>query len=107
GVLVLRGALASADDRAGVSHTATRRRSLASNEADDRLRNIGFDEFGGALFGVAADFADHYDGMSLGIFVEHANGVEEGRPDDGIAADANARRLADAEARELINSFVG
>ena len=35
------------------------------------------DELGGLLFGVAADFADHDDGVRVGIVVEQANGIEE------------------------------
>src|SRR5258708_19096106 len=58
GVLVPGGALASADDGAGVAHTAAWRRGLPGDEADDGLFHVGFDEFGGALFGVAPDFAD-------------------------------------------------
>src|SRR5712664_116282 len=107
GVLVLRGALAAADDGAGVAHAASRRSGLAGDEADDGLLHVGLDPFRGALFGVAADFANQDDGVRVRIVVEKLDGVEERRTDDGIAADANAGGLADAELRQLMNGFVG
>src|SRR5712664_3582262 len=83
GVFVLGGALAAADDRAGVAHAAS--------------RGSGF----------AADFANQNDGMRFRIGVEELNGVEERGADDGIAADADASGLADAELRQLMDGFVG
>ena len=50
---------------------------------------------GGLLFGVAADFADHHDGVGVGVFVEELDGVGVGGADDGVAADADAGGLAD------------
>jgi len=44
--------------------------------------------------GVAADFADHNDGVRVRIFAEEPDGVEERRADEGIAADADAGGLA-------------
>jgi len=70
---------------------------LAGDEADDGLLHVGLDPLRGALFGVAADFADHNDGVRVRIVVEKLNGVEERSADDGIAADADAGGLADAE----------
>src|SRR5258708_2326512 len=106
GVLVFRRALASADDRSGVAHAAARRRGLSGDETDNRFLYAGFDEFGGDFFRVPADFADHDDGMRVGIVVEQVNRVEERGADDGIAADADAGGLADAETRELVHGFV-
>src|SRR6266702_408595 len=99
-VLVPGGALAAADNRASMAHAASRRRSLPGNEADNRLLHIGFNPFRRAFFGVAADFTDQDDGLRAGIIVEKLDGIEEGRADDGIAADANA------EARQLVDGFV-
>src|SRR6267142_2368201 len=107
GVLVLGGALAAADDRAGVAHAASRRSGLAGDEADDGLLYVGLDPLRGSLFGVAADFADHNDGVRVRIVVEKLDGVEERRADDGIAADADAGGLADAEFGQLVYGFVG
>src|SRR5260370_42157703 len=105
-VLVPGGALTAADNRASVAHAASRRRSLPGDEADNRLLHIGFDPFRSALFGVPADFTDQDDGLRAGLIVEKLDGIEEGRADDGIAADADAGGLANAEARQLVDGFV-
>src|SRR4029077_6417494 len=105
-VLVFGGALATADDGSGVAHAAAWRRGLSGDETDDRFFYVGLNEFGGALFGIAADFADEDDGVGFGIVVEHSNGFEEGSADDGVAADADAGGLADAEAGELVDGFI-
>src|SRR6266852_741188 len=107
GVFVFCGALASADDGAGVAHAAARRSGLPGDETDDRFFYVDLDPFGGAFFGVATDFADQNDGVSVGIFVEHFDGIEKRRADDGIAADADASGLADAEFGELVHGFIG
>src|SRR5260370_32784830 len=106
GVFILGSALAAADDGAGMAHAAPRRSGLAGDEADYRLFHIDLDPLGGALFGVAADFADQNNGVRLWIIVEKLDGVEERRADDGVAADADAGGLANAEFGELMNGFV-
>ncbi len=65
------------------------------------------DELGGDFFGVASDFADHHDGMGVGICVEQLDGIEESGTDDRVAANADAGGLPDAEARELVDGFIG
>ena len=50
------------------------------------------------LFRVAADFADHHDGVRIGIRIEKLDGIEKRGADDRIAADADAGGLADARA---------
>ena len=99
-------AVPAADDRAGVTHAAARRRGLSGDESDDRLLHMLLDELRRNFFGVAADFADHHDRVRVGIVVEHANRIEKAGADDRIAADADARRLPDAELRELADRFV-
>jgi len=42
-----------------------------------------------------------------GSLLKKLDGVEERRADDGIAADADAGGLADAELRQLMDGFVG
>src|SRR5260370_15802980 len=106
GVFILGSALAAADDGAGMAHAAPRRSRLAGDKADDRLFHIDLDPLGGALFGVAADFADQNNRVRLWIIVEKLNGVEKRRADDGVAADADAGGLANAELGELMNGFV-
>src|SRR5882762_10852100 len=107
GVFVFGSALPAADDGAGVAHPATRRRRLPGDEADDGLLHIGLNPFGGALFRVAADFADQNDGVGVRIIVEKLDGIEKRSADDGIAADADAGGLADAELRQLMDGLIG
>src|SRR5713226_9339119 len=107
GVSIFCRALASADDRAGVAHAAARRSGLAGDEADHGFPHVRFDEFRSAFFGIAADFADHHDGVRIGIVVEEADRVKERCADDGIASNADAGGLADTETRELVHRFVG
>ena len=106
GVFVFGGALASADDGAGVAHAAAGRRGLAGDETDHRFFYVGFNPLGGGFFGVAANFADQDDGVRVGIVVEKAHRVEKRCADDGIAADADTGGLADAKTGELIHGFV-
>ncbi len=58
------------DDGAGVPHAASGGRGLAGHESHHRLLHVGFHVGRGGLLGVAADFADHHDGVRLGVFVE-------------------------------------
>src|SRR5215467_10468610 len=107
GVFILRGALTAADDRACVPHAAAWRRSLACDEADHGLFHVGFDPCRSLFFRVAADLANQNYGVGVGIVVEKLDGIEKRRADDGIAADADASGLADAEKRQLVDGFVG
>jgi hypothetical protein len=107
GHLLGRRALAAGDDRAGVAHAAARRRRLAGDEADDRLLEPARDELGGLFLGAAADLADEHDRLGLGVLGEEPQGVDEGRADERVAADADAGGLAEAEQRELVDRLVG
>ena len=82
-----------------MAHAAARRGGLSSNETDDGNLHVGFDPCGSLFFGVAADFANQNDGVRVGILAENFDGFEKGRADDGIAADADAGGLTDAEKR--------
>src|SRR5688500_9594960 len=68
--LVLRRALATRDDRAGVTHALARRRRLAADERGARLPHVLLDELRGALLGVATDLADHEDRRGARILRE-------------------------------------
>src|SRR5258708_34243198 len=68
--LLSRSALAAGDDRAGVSHAASRRRSLSGDEADDRLLHMRLDKLRGSTLRVATDFSDHDPGSGLRIPVK-------------------------------------
>jgi hypothetical protein len=77
------------------------------NEADHRLLDVLFHEGRRGLLGVAADLADHHDGVGVRIFVEQPDGVHEIRADDRVAADADAGGLADAELVNWPHRFIG
>ena len=64
-------------------------------------------ELGRLLLGVAADLAHHQHGVGVRVVLEHQEGVDEARPVDRVAADADAGALADAEVRELPDPFIG
>src|SRR5437879_13341374 len=83
GILVLRGALTAADDRASMTHAAARRRSLAGNETDDGNLHVRLDPLRSLFFGVAPDLRSQDDGGRVGIFVEKFDGVEERRSEEG------------------------
>ena len=81
-ILVGSGAGTAGDDGAGVTHAASGRRGLAGDESDDRLLHVLLDVCGRGLFGIAADFADHDDGVGIGIVIEEADGIDEVGADD-------------------------
>ena len=75
GVFVFGGALAAADDGAGVAHAAAGRRGLAGYEADYRLFYVGFDPLRSGFFRVSADFADQDDRVCVGVVIKKAHRV--------------------------------
>ena len=78
------------------------------NEARHGFLDLGFaDEFGGIFFGGAADFADHDDGLGLGVGQKHFQNVDEFRALDRIAANANGGGLAKAFLGGLEHCFIG
>src|SRR5438445_610147 len=106
-VFFFRRARAAADDGAGMTHAASGRRSLSGDEANHRLAHASPNEFRGLLLGIAADLADHDDGMRIGIIVEEAHGIQKRCADDGIAANANAGGLSYAQVHELADGVGG
>src|SRR5712691_334093 len=105
---LLRGrALAAGDDGAGMTHAEARRRGLPADEADHRLLHMRSHEGRRLLLRGAADLADHHDGLGLGIVLEEAEDVDEAGAIDGIAADPDAGRLAEAALGELVDHLVG
>src|SRR5881396_3490283 len=89
------GAFAAADDRAGVTHTAAGWSGGAGDEAGDGFAAAFLDPRGGFFLFGAADLADYDDAVRLRVVVEHFDDVQVGRAVDGIAANADARGLAD------------
>src|SRR5947209_2777646 len=98
-VFVFGGALPAADDRARMAHAAAWRRGLPRDKSNHRLSHMRLDELGGALFRVPANFANQNNRARLRVVIEHLNGIQKRRADDRIAANPNARGLADSQAR--------
>ena len=59
------------------------------------------------LLGRAADLADQHDRLGVGVVREQLQDVEERRPDDRVAADPDAGRLADAGVGHRLDRLVG
>src|SRR5271157_1868701 len=87
--LVGGGALAAADDGAGMAHAAAWGRGLPSDEAYYRLLHMLLDELGGGFFGGTAYFANEDDGFGFQVVVEEAQRIDVRGADDGVATDSN------------------
>src|SRR5438445_13112886 len=105
--LVLSGAGAAGNNRARVAHAAARGCGDARDEADNGLLYLAaLDEIGGFFLGRAADLADHDDRLSLVILEEEPEHIDEIGAVDGIAADADAARLAEPCRRRLRDGLI-
>ena len=78
-----------------MAHLLAGRCREAGDVGDDGLGDVLGDEVGGALFGVAADLADHDDQLGLRVVLEQGEDVDEVGADDRIAADADDRGVAE------------
>src|ERR1051325_10373599 len=85
-------ALSTGNDGAGMAHTPPWRRRDSGDEADHRLFHVLLYELRGFLFSIAADLADHYDRMSLGVLLEQRQYIDEACAINRIATDTNTRR---------------
>src|SRR5919109_4843924 len=94
-------------DRAGVAHGLSRRRGEAGDVADHRLGDVLGDVVGAPLLLVAPDLADHDDQLGLRVVLEEGDDVYEGGADDGVAADPDDRRVAEAALGQLVADLVG
>src|SRR5687767_1810537 len=90
-----------------MAHAATRRRRNAGDESYDRLLDVLLYELCRLLLCRSTDLADHQNRIGLRIVIEQSDSVDEARPVDGIAADADARRLAEADIGKLAHCLVG
>ena len=90
-----------------MAHAAARRCCRSGDKSGDRFFAVFLDPLGGFLLGGAADLADHDDAARVGVVVEELDDVEVRAAGDGIAADADAGRLAKAVAGELPHRLVG
>ena len=105
---VRRRALAAGDDGTGMAHALARRRLTPCDEGGDGLvRHVLLDPLRRVLFGRAADLTDDEDGVGVGVVLKELERVDEVRALDGVAADADGGRLADACVRELEGCLVG
>jgi hypothetical protein len=109
--LVAGGALATGDDCAGVAHAAARGRGAAGDKADDRLGVLArlvvlLEELGSVLLHRAANLANDDDTLGPGVVEEDAEGVDVGRAGEGVTADANDERLAQADVGRLGDGLV-
>ena len=91
-----------------LTHPPTRRSSHTSNESDDRLTRVAIirPPLGRILLGAAADLADHDDPVRLRIVAEFHQTIDEVRPVERIAADPDARRLAQSGDGRLMHGLV-
>src|SRR6185295_13408741 len=102
-----RGALAAADDGAGVAHAASRRGCRARDESRDGLLAVFLDPLSGFFFRAATDLTNHDDALRLRVVVEELDYVEMRRAIDRVATDADAGALANVTTGELPHRFVG
>src|SRR5579871_4116777 len=100
------GPFSAGDDGTGVAHPFAGRRRLPGDERGDRLRHLGPRELGGRLLRRAADLAHHQYRAGAGVRLEARQAVDEVHSLDRITADADARRLADPELRQLVDALV-
>src|SRR5699024_9109739 len=89
------GSRGTGDDGAGVAHGLALGRGEAGDVADDRLGHVVLDEGCGALFGVAADLADHDDGFGVRVGLEGFESIDVRGADDRVSADADGGREAE------------
>src|ERR1700733_13701358 len=67
---VFRFSRSARNDRARVAHSSSWRRGLSGDESNHRLLDVRLDVLRRGLLGVAADLADHHDGVRIFIFIE-------------------------------------
>src|SRR5690606_30667297 len=97
---------AAGDQGTCVTHTLSRRRRNTSDKSDNRLLHVVLRPLGSVDLVRTTDFADHDDGVGIGVFVEHLQDVDVLEAVDGIATDTNGGRLTQAQLGQLGNSFV-
>ena len=90
-----------------MTHALARRRLTACDEGGNRLvLHVLLNPLRSVLFRRAADLTDHQNSVGVRIILEKLQSVDEVRSLDGVAADADRRRLADARVRELEGSLI-
>lgn len=101
--------LTTADDGTGVTHTATRRGTDTSDEADRGLvvLVVGLDELGSILLGTTTNLTNHDDTLGLGVLEEDAQAVDEVGTGEGVTTNTNNERLTKTSLGGLVHSLVG
>mmetsp|Transcript_70039 Transcript_70039/g.200728 ORF Transcript_70039/g.200728 Transcript_70039/m.200728 type:complete len:230 (-) Transcript_70039:437-1126(-) len=106
--LVLGTALAACDDGARVAHASAWRRGDAGDEGDHRLVGlvVGLQPLGSVLLGASANLTDHDDTFCRRVVHEALEAIDEVGAVEGVAADADASRLAKAGLRRLVHRLI-
>src|SRR5690348_15544149 len=89
-----------------MTHALTRRRGDARDVSDDRLCNEPVNETRGRFLVAAADLADEDDSLGPRITLEQLQHVDEIHAAHGVAADANASALPQADVGSLEHGFI-
>ena len=89
-----------------MAHALAFRSGQAGNVSQDGLGVAGLEVLGRGPC-RATDLADQDHGRGRGIIAEQAQQVDEPEAGDGVAADPDGRRLAQAGPGQLVNRFVG
>ena len=79
----------------------------SGDEGGDGLLDVLLDVLGGFDLVGAADLADHEDAVGIGVLLEHADAVDVVEAADGIATDADAGGLGEAEVAGLPDGLIG
>ena len=92
-----------------MTHPPPRRRRDPSNETHRGLvgRVILPQEIRRVFLRAAANLPDHDDPVCLLVLQEHLQAVDEVRPAEGVAADADHERLPETGLGGLVDGFVG
>ena len=90
-----------------MAHALACRGGHTGDKADDGLFHVELAPAGGFGLIGAADFADHDDGVGVGVVVEGAHHVNVLQAVDGVATNAHGRRLAQTDFGELGHGLVG
>ena len=110
GDLAVCATLAAGDDGTGVTHAPAGRSGDTSDERDDGLLLLPvglLEELGGILLGGTTDLADHDDTVGLRVLEEDLKAVDEVGAAEGVTADTDDERLAEAGLGGLVDGLVG
>ena len=78
-----------------------------SDVGNNRLAHLVLDELGCFFFGRTTDFADHHDGLGVGVGFECLEAIDERGSGNRIATDTDACGHADVLKLEFIQCLIG